>query len=126
MWRAIFLAVISLQCIACSGGISSYEEAVEAQADVMEEMIVVLEGVTDEASAEMASSRIEALDKRLAEIAKQFEGLPEPLTEDLQQIARKHRANQQEFQKRAFPQMMKVAQYESLSDAWTRAMTNLQ
>ena len=126
MWRAIFLAVVGMQCIACSGGISSFEEGVEAQAEVMEEMISVLEGVSDEASAEQASGRIEALGTRLAEIAKQFQELPQPTAEEIQEITSKQRAQQQDFQQRAFPQMMKLAQYQSLSEAWTRALANIQ
>ena len=126
MWRVIFLVIVGLQCIACSGGISSYEEGVEAQSEVMEEMLGILEGVTDEASAEAASSEIEALGNRLAEIAKQFLELPEPTVEEIQEIGRQQQARQQEFQNKALPQMMKLAQYKSLSDAWTRALMNMQ
>ena len=126
MWRVIFLAIVGLQCIACSGGISSYEEGVEAQSEVMEEMLSILEGVTDEASAEAASSEIEALGNRLADIAQQFQELPEPTAGEIQEMQRRQQARQQDFQNRAVPQMMKLAQYKSLSDAWTRALMNMQ
>ena len=126
MWRAIFLAVVALQCLACSSGISSFEEGVEAQGEVMEEMISVLEGVSDEASAEQASGRIEALGNRFAEIARQIQELPQPTDDEMQAITRKQHAQQQDFQQRAFPQMMKLARYESLSEAWARALENMQ
>ena len=92
----------------------------------MEEMLSILEGVTDEASAEAASSEIEALGNRLAEIAKQFQELPEPTVEEMQEIGRQQQVRQQDFQNKALPQMMKLAQYKSLSDAWTRAIMNMQ
>ncbi len=126
MWRVLILTFLGMQCFACSGGISSYEEGVEAQSEIMQEMIGILEDVSDEASAEAAVGDIEALGKRLAELAVQFSQLPQPTTVEMQALVRKQRANQQEFQNKAFPQMTKLAQYESLSDAWTRAVTNLQ
>lgn len=126
MWRILMVAFVGMLCTACSGGISSYEEAIEAQAGIMSEMVSVLEGVTDEASADKASTRVEELGNRLAEIAAQVTELPEPTVEELQEIAEKQGAQQQEFQKTAMPQMMKLAEYQSLSDAWTRALSSMR
>ena len=126
MWRAILTAIFVMQCLACSGGISSFEEGVEAQSEIMDEMISILEGVSDEASAEMATGRIEALGNRFAEIAEQLQKLPQPTAEEMHEITRRQHAQQQDFQKRAFPQMMKLARYQSLSEAWTRAMANME
>lgn len=126
MLRMLMVAFIGMLATACSGGISSYEEAIEAQAEVMAEMVSVLEGVTDEASADKASARIEELGNRLAKIAVQVQELPEPTMEEMQEIARQQGAQQQDFQKTAMPQMMKLAEYKSLSDAWTRALSNMR
>ena len=41
MWRITMIALTAWLCSACSGGISSYEDAFEAQADIMSEMISV-------------------------------------------------------------------------------------
>ena len=126
MWRLLMVTFVGMLCIACSSSISSYEEGIEAQSEIMAEMVSVLEGVSDEASAEKASSEIEALGNRLGELAMQVQELPEPTMEEMQEIARKQSAQQQDFQNKALPQMMKLAQYKSLSDAWTRALTNMR
>jgi len=46
---------------------------------------------------EAASSEIEALGNRLAEIAKQFQELPEPTVEEMKEIGRQQQARQQDF-----------------------------
>ena len=62
MKRLAWLAVLGLVCAGCSGGgINSYEDALQTQMNVMEDMLEVLEGVTDEASAEKATPRVEDL-----------------------------------------------------------------
>ncbi|MGB5305065.1 MAG: hypothetical protein WBO57_02380 [Gammaproteobacteria bacterium] len=125
MWRIIMVAVAGLLCGACSGGISSYEDGLKAHAEIMTQMVGVLEGVTDQASADEASGEIEALGNRLAEVAAQVQNLPRPSPEEMQEIAQKQLLQSQEFQKMAVPQMMKLAQYKSLSDAWMRALSSM-
>jgi hypothetical protein len=89
-------------------------------------MVDVLEGVTDEASAEEAATKIEALGGRIGEVIAQLEELPEPTMEEMQEIAHKYANQGQELQQRAASQMMKLAEYPSLSDAWARAMANMK
>lgn len=126
MRRFLMATVVGLMCASCGGGgISSYEDGMEAQVKIMEEMVDVLEGVTDEASAEKASSEIEALGSRIGDVIAQLQELPEPTTEEMQEIAAKYGEQGQEFQKRAASQMMKLAEYPSLGEAWTRAMANM-
>ena len=125
MWRIMTITTAALLCVSCGGGIDSYEDAIDAQAEVMEEMIGVLEGVDDEASAKKASGKIEELGTRLGEIAKQVQALPAPTPEEMQEIAQKQMAQSQEFQRNAQSQMMKLAQYPSLMEAWMRAMQNM-
>lgn len=126
MWRISFVTVICFLCAACDSGISSYEDAMDAQTEIMSEMVVVLEGVDDEASAERAAGQIEALGKRLGEVATQIQKLPPPTNEEIQELTQRQGADAQEFQARAAPQMMKLAEYESLMNAWTRALSSLQ
>lgn len=112
-------------CVSCGGGVSSYEEGIEMQADIMEEMLEVLEDVDDEASAEKAAGKIEALGTRLTEVAKQIQQLPEPSMDELQRIAKGQSDKRRDFQEKAGTQMMKLAQYQSLRDAWMRALSNM-
>ena len=124
MWRTLTIVSVALVCASC-GGVDSYEDAVNAQTDIMAEMLEVLEGVDDEASAEKAAGKIEALGTQLAEIAKQMQEMPRPSMEELQEIGQKQRARTQEFQEKAVPQMMKLAQYPALREAWMRAFQNV-
>jgi len=126
MGRILAVIAAGLVCCACSGGISSYEEGIEAQGEIMTEMVSVLEDVSDQASADRAASRIGQLGKRLAEISARLRELPRPSMEELQEIAGKQGTQQREFQQKAASQMMKLAQYKSLSDAWTNALTGMR
>lgn len=92
----------------------------------MNEMVSVLEGVTDEESANDAAGEIEALGTRLAEVASLIPDLPRPSMEELEEIGQQQRAQGREFQNQAAAQMMKLAGYPSLADAWTRAMSKIR
>lgn len=127
MSRLTLTAALALLCVACGGpGIDSYEEAGEAQAEVMREMIGVLEGVDDDASAKAAAEEIEALGDRLQEIAKQISKLPPPSESELQEIIARQQEYGREFQQSAATQMMKIAQYPVLTEAWSNAMMKMQ
>ena len=126
MWRIPWMVFLGLLCTACGGGIDSYETGIEAQLDIMEDVVDVLEDVTDQASAKAATPKIEALSKRLAEIATQMQELPQPTMEELQEIAEKHAKRRREFQTKATTQLMKLAEYEELSQTFTRAMSNMK
>ena len=110
---------------ACGGGIDSYEDGIEAQADVMLEMVDVLEGVDDDASAKKAAEDIEDLGNRLAEIAGQMRELPRPDASEMQDIMRKQQTEMQAFQQDSAAQMVKLMQYPVLTEAWMRAMENM-
>lgn len=126
MRRVITLVASGLIVSACGGGIATYEEGMEAYADVMKEMVHVLEGVTDESSAEKAAGKIEALGNRLAEITAEIGNLQRPDAKEMQELAKNQRAQMQEVQQDAAAQMMKMAQYPVLLDAWMRAMENMR
>ena len=125
MWRVITVITSGLIISACGGGIGSYEEGMEAYADVMEEMVSVLEDVTDESSAQKAAGKIEKLGNRLAEITTQVRDLPRPDAKEMQEIAKKQRTEMQAFQQNAAAQMMKLVQYPVLQEAWMSAMENM-
>ena len=123
MLRVMTISALSLILTACGGGIDSYEEGLEAQAELMREMIGVLEDVNDEASAKKAAGKIESLGSRMGEIAMQVSELPQPDAQEMQEIAKQQRAAMQEFQQDTMAQMMKLAQYPVLQEAWMNAMS---
>ena len=124
MLRVITLISFGLTVSACGGGIGSYEEGLEAQAELMQEMISVLEDVTDEASAQKAAAKIESIGGRMGEIAMQISKLPRPNAKEMQDIAKKRQKEMQAFQQNSMAQMMKLAQYPVLQEAWMSAMEN--
>lgn len=126
MRNKLLMVASALLIAACSGGIGSYEDGIEAQAEVMQEMLRVLEKVDDESSAEKAAGDIESLGTRLAEISAQMQELPRPDASEMRDIMQKQRAAMQEFQQDVGAQMMKLAQYPVLTDAWMRAMANMR
>ena len=126
MRRMATLMVVGLMLSACGGGgIDSYEEGMEAQADLMEEMISVLKGVEDEDSANEAAARIEEIGGKMADIANRVSALPRPDAEEMQELADKQRDRMRSIQQDATEQMMKMAQYPVLRDAWMKAMRDM-
>lgn len=125
MWRVIKIGVLSVMIASCGGGIDTYEEGVEAQVQVMEDMIDVLRGVDDDDSAEDAAGEIEALGNRLAEISSQMAELPTPTASEMQAIAAEQMEKTQALQQDVVGQMMKIAEYPVLMEAWMSAMQNM-
>ena len=121
---AMTVAILGLLCAGCGGGVDSYEDGMEAQADVMEEIVEILEGVDDEASAGEAASEIEALGERLAEIDSQMQKLPPPTMDEMQEFAREHGKRRHELQQKASAQLAKLGEYEALRRAFSRAMAS--
>ena len=122
MMRKLTIVAAAFLIASCGGGINSYESAMNAQADLMEQMVKVLEGVNDEKSAEKAAEKIEAIGTQMAEIAKKVQELPQPSRDEMQKISKKQMEMSKDFQAKATGQMMKLAQYPALSQAWMKAM----
>jgi len=125
MKRSFWIALAAVAiCTACGGGIGSYDEGMEAQLDSMEELVAVLEGVTDEGSAKAATAKIESIGEHMAEVAMQMSELPQPDAQEMQALLEKYGKRMQQFQGEAVEQLMKLAKYQDLMDAYTRAMAN--
>jgi hypothetical protein len=125
MRRIAALMIVGLMLSSCGGGIDSYEDGMEAQADLMEEMIGVLKGVDDEDSAQKAAARIEEIGGKMAEIANRIAELPRPDAKEMQELAEKQRNRMRSIQQDATEQMTKIAQYPVLRDAWMNAMRDM-
>lgn len=126
MSRLAILASLVMLCVACSGGVESYEDAAEAQIEIMREMIRVLEGVSDDASARAAAGDVAALAARMQSIADQLRALPPPSREEIDAISALQEKVQREIQPAATAQMMKLAQYPVLAEAWDGPMLSMR
>ena len=70
---------------ACGNGkIDSHKEGVEAANDVADDMVKVLNGVKDKASAESAKPKLEALGKKMEGIMDQMQKLGPPTDPKMQ------------------------------------------
>jgi hypothetical protein len=71
---------------ACGGGLGSHKGVAQAKIDVVDDMLEILEGVNDKASAQKAKPKIEALEKRMDEINAAEAKLGEPTPEEAQEL----------------------------------------
>jgi hypothetical protein len=98
------------------------DTGLEAQLEITQEILDTLEGVTDPASAEAAEPVIEALANRLAEVGAQIRELPKPEPEVLREIAEPHSERTQEM----LTQLLKLAEYPELREAFARGTANAE
>lgn len=101
--------------------VAAYEQAMEAQRELVTEITGVLEGVTDEESAAAAAPRIEELSGELQRLAARINAMPQlPYAE--QRRITQERAGSAAARRAAGKQMLKVEQYPVLKEAWSRGM----
>jgi hypothetical protein len=111
--------VLGLGLAACGGG--DHEAIIEEQADLMDEMLDILEGVTDEASAKEAAKKLEALAEDMQALAKRAEELGEPTPEQQKRLEEISKERQADAQKRMQAIMTKLMQYPELGEAFSKA-----
>jgi len=92
----------------CGPDLSSHEGIVVAQLDLMDEMVDILEGITDEASAKAVLSKIEALKERLEEIQKAGKEIGKPAKDEENRLEEKYKSRQVELQKRLRAAISKI------------------
>ncbi|MHC4493992.1 MAG: hypothetical protein ACYTDU_20545 [Planctomycetota bacterium] len=111
-------AVLGLVLGACG---DSHESVVDEQFDLMEEMLDILDGVTDEASAKEAAKDVEALGEKLADLQKRMEKMPEPTPEQQKKMQAMVAERQADYVKPSQQFAAKMMQYPELMQAFSRA-----
>lgn len=101
--------------------VAAYEEAIDAQRELVGELTAVLEGVTDEASAEAAAPRIEELSRELQSLAMRLNAIPQLPYAEQRRIS-EERAGSTAARRERGKQMLKIEQYPVLKEAWERGM----
>ena len=124
MRNSVSIVVLSL-CLGC-GGVDSQADAVEAGLDLQEEMIEILEGVTDRESAEEAAKAFQDLIERAEELARQMAELPDPTVEEMKKILEDNEQRMQELQERMMAVVQKIQRYPELQQAFQKAMAGVQ
>jgi len=113
-------AVLGLVLSACGG--NSPEALVDEQFDLMDEMLEIVEDVTDEASAKEAAKKLEALGEKLADLQKRMEKMPDPTPAEQKQLEARVAARQADYMKRSQEFGAKMMQYPELMEAFSKAM----
>jgi signal transduction histidine kinase len=111
--------VLGLVLGACG---DSHESVVDEQFDVMEEMLDILDGVTDEASAKEAGKELEALGEKLADLQKRMEKMPKPTPEQKKRLQAILTERQADFKKRSQTVLSKMMKYPELAQAFSKSM----
>lgn len=118
------IAVVACGLAACGG--NSHEAIREEQLDLMDEMLDILEGVHDDASAKEAGKKVEALTEDIQKLAKRAQELGEPTPEQQKRLEEIAQQRQEEFGKRMPAIMTKIMQYPELQQAFTEAGQAMQ
>lgn len=121
----VLFTVVGLLLCSCSGKVDSYEEALDVHLEIMDDMVAVLETVTDQASADAAREDLAAIIERARKLAEQTQDLPEPDEAEMQRMRGKAEGQAQQLQQRMMEQMMKIAQYPELQKTVADAMEQM-
>jgi len=112
-------AILGLVLSACG---DSHESVLDEQFDLREEMLDILDGVTDEASAKDAEGELEALGEKLMALQKRMAAMPEPTAEEQKAIAEMMTERQADYEKRSQAVFSKMMKYPGLAEAFSKSM----
>ena len=105
IWRGLTCALVAVTlCVTGCESKPTHESVTQETIDKMEEMVEVLKGIKDEASAKAARPKMEQIKKDMDEIKAKSKALGEPPADVKQKLAEKHK---QELEK-VTGEMMKL------------------
>ena len=124
--------MIALVCVACGGSddefvIHTHEDAARASIELLEDMNEILEGATDESSADAATVFMRNLVNRARAVAYQIRALPPMTLEEADQLEEKYKGRMQAVvgelrlvgpNARLDPELYKA--YEAMSEAMSK------
>lgn len=111
--------LLGLALGACS--VDPHEALLDEQFDLLEEILDVMEGVTDEASSKEAAREIEALGEKLVDVQKRMSEMDYPTPEQRKRFQRLFEPREAELKRRLRGLDPKVMHYSELMDAFTKA-----
>ncbi|MCP4377663.1 MAG: hypothetical protein GY794_15995 [bacterium] len=119
---ALMLSLVPL--IGC-GPSDPHEKAVVDMMDCMEEMADVLATVTDEASAEEAKPKLEAVAERMQTLKKDMDKLGEPDKEKEEALKEKYEERMKEVTKKMMKENMRVMMNPKLNKILADSMKKM-
>jgi len=119
------LALLAFALPSCGGG-DTHEKVSEEMIDLMAEVADILEGVTDEESAEAATTRLEKLGERAEELGQRAEALGDPDPEEEKRLEKKYEQRMQEISKSMAASMMRLSSQPEVLQAVEEAMAKIE
>lgn len=123
-WWPIGLTVLLL-CSLGGCGKSKHEELAEENLALQSEFCDIMDGVTDQASADAAIPKLQKLGARMIALGDREETLGRPSKEELERINKKLAGQHEKLQKRREACMAKLSNYPELSTAFAIAKTKV-
>ena len=108
MKKTLWMVVLMVAAVGVVGCSDSRDKVIEDQLDIMEEMVGVLEGVTDKESAEEAKPKLEELSKETEAIQARAEKLGDPTEEEQKELKEKYGEQMTEVAVKIAEQMQRL------------------
>lgn len=121
----VFLFAV-LTLVAFAGCGDKHESALDDSIDLREELAGILEGITDEASAKAASSKIEGWVADQKKLSERMESLDEPSAEEGKAMQEKYQGRMAAASARLHKQMQRLMMNPKLAPAIGEAMGKIQ
>jgi hypothetical protein len=114
MFRARLLCVLAVSTfvLCVSSGCDSkptHESVLKDSIAKLKEVATILEGVTDEASAQAAKPKLQAISTQLKELKTKMDQLPKPSADEEKRLKEKYEPQMKEMMPKLMAQMMRVA-----------------
>ncbi len=109
MKKTLWMVVLMVGAMGVVGCSDSREKVTEDGLDLMEEMVGVLEGVTDKESAEEAKPKLEELNKEGEELKARAEKLGDPSKEEEKELEEKYGEQMKEVFGKMMAQMARLS-----------------
>jgi len=106
MKRAVAPVLVLFLC--CAGCGDTHESLTKEYRSTMSKVIVVLQGVKDEASAQAAKPKLKALAQQLNDIQSRMAKLPAPTDAQIKSTADKYAQDMQELQSKLMAEVMRI------------------
>ena len=107
--KCLLALTSALMFLVCSGCGDSHESLAGEGQSTMKDMVSVLDGVKDEASAIAAKPRLKSLMDRLNDINLRQSKLPAPTEAEIKAMEAKYGKQMEEFQQKFMGHMMRIA-----------------
>jgi hypothetical protein len=108
-WRAFTFALVATAlCVTGCESKPTHESVAQESLDKMEEMVAVLKGIKDEASAKAARPKMQQIKKDMEQIKVKAKALGEPPADVKQKLQEKHKQQVEKVTGEMMQEMMRI------------------